>query len=97
MEDTSSLPFDHSQRALPCTGEPPQPQSNVQPAQAVERERHIEKTMFDEQIEQLGLTGREKAWPRSKELRQWAHKHARRRFVPEKLLRVWRIRVRFDL
>ena len=54
-------------------------------------------TRWDREIERLGLTGQERAWSQSNDLRRWAAKHANSCFVPERLLSTWRIPVTLDL
>ena len=63
----------------------------------LDRVNHSLPTRWDREIARLGLTGQERSWPESKDLRRWAAKHASERYVPEKLLNAWQIRPVFDL
>jgi hypothetical protein len=65
-------------------------------AQTHERQKYAPPTLFELEVERLGLVGRESVWPASQELRRWVVQHANTHFVPESLLHRWRIRVRTE-
>jgi hypothetical protein len=62
-----------------------------------DRASHDLPTRFDRELARLGLTGQERAWAESKDLRRWAARNASACYVPERLLTTWRIPVTLDL
>jgi predicted small metal-binding protein len=50
-------------------------------------------TQFELECGRLGLTCNEAAQAQSKELRKWCRQHADSRYIPEKLLEAWGIKV----
>ena len=52
-------------------------------------------TEFEKQVRKLGLT--QETWAGSRELRHWCERHRNQCYIPEWLLKEWKIAVEADL